>query len=281
MITGSDLASIWGQRFQTPDSGAAGNPATFDPTFASYLGEPPAPVPFEISKADFASVFTALGGSQGGADAKFAQLDKGGDGTLDQGDLLSGAPYAPALSATQPPDPSGPAPYMVPIEDPATALLWTGNIAPTAPSSDAHPQPAAPTFGDLPPSPGSSSPTGGLAWMSPEGMRVLLDAQAAKTTPASYVGNPPPPVDFEITKSNYETVFMQLGGSLEEADLLFAKLDQDGDGSLDQGDLLIGAKNTAPALTATNGPAAPVGLAASGTLVSQLLPNNPFPLPVK
>ena len=52
-------------------------------------------------------------------------------------------------------------------------------------------------------------------------------ALSGKFSPASYLGNPPPPVDFEITKTNYETVFTQLGGSLEQADLLFAKLDQE------------------------------------------------------
>jgi hypothetical protein len=117
--------------------------------------------------------------------------------------------------------------------------------------------------------------------MSTEDMQVLLHAQAEQNAPPSYLGNPPAPVDFEITKTNFETVFTQLGGSLDQAYLSFAKLDQDGDGTLDQGDLLTGAKSTAPALTATNGPAGPVGLAAPGTLAVQLLPNNPLPFTVK
>jgi hypothetical protein len=291
MITGYGLASILGKAVQTPDSGAAATPGAPDAAFATYLGNPPDPIPVEIPKSDFDSVFTAMGGSQAQADAVFAQLDKDGDGTLDQGDLLAkGGQSPPALTAAQPYDPSVAAPNagFAPVEDPATALLWTGGIAhadPAGVSPGGQPSPTPPGAGDMPASPVWSGPTGGLAWMSPEGMGVLLHAQAAQDAPASYAGNPPPPVSFEITKTNFETVYTAFGGSLDQADLLFAKLDQDGDGTLDQGDLLSGAKNAPPALTATNSPAGPAGLAGPGApgneLGLQTLLTNPPPFTVR
>src|SRR5262249_35226337 len=83
MITGYGLPSILGQGLQTPDSSGAVAAGAPDPSFASYLGNPPPPVPFEIQKADFESVFTALGGTQSQADVVFARLDTDGDGAID------------------------------------------------------------------------------------------------------------------------------------------------------------------------------------------------------
>jgi hypothetical protein len=155
-------------------------------------------------------------------------------------------------------------------------LLWT--------DSSAHPDPTAVAPGSEPSSTPSGDPNGKsfsrvLALWSDPTSRVhwlLPDGTAAFPTADAWA---PAPMSFEISKTDFETVYTGLGGTLAQADLLFAKLDQDADGSIDKADLLAGAKNAAPALTATNGPAAPAGLAAPETpgneLGAQTLLGNP------
>ena len=112
MILGYGLTSILGQRLRPEDSGSAANASPGDPTFASYIGNPPDPVSFEITKANFDNVFTAFT-ALAPADLLFTQIDSDGDGTINQGDLLARGgqtnPVVPVAwtSTVAPADPTG------------------------------------------------------------------------------------------------------------------------------------------------------------------------------
>ena len=76
---------------------------------AAFTKDPgPPTASFDITKENFVSVFTALGGTLGQADLLFSQLDVDKDGILQAGEFRPVGPVAPALTSTNgPPGPAG------------------------------------------------------------------------------------------------------------------------------------------------------------------------------
>ena len=229
-----------------------GFPAS-DPNFAAYPDNPPAPGAFDIPKGNSGNAFTALGLSQAQAGLPFAPVDPTGGAGL------------------------GP--------DSARPALWPGPTTPGEPTSDGgQSQTAAKQTQDnqvLSGTPALPNSADGLSWMSPGGM----NAPTPGSVPTAFTKTPDgPPVYLDITKQAFENVFTALGGTLEQADLVFSQLDVDNDGILQMNELKP-VRPVAPALTATNGPAGPAGLAAPGMSGSDsgvpTLLGNPPPFPVR
>jgi EF hand domain-containing protein len=236
-------------------------------TPGGYVGNPPAPVPFDISKANYEAVFTALGGASSAADSLFAQIDRNGDGVIGQDELLArGDSNNPALAAGNlsgwaPSGPNGLDPTGIPGYSLGNALQSISTVGQQPPSSaitadtgssvgTAHVETSLNTRvqdgdnGQPSPAPQSSAVPGlpesikGLSRMAPEGLGFLIQVQGGEGTPGGYVGNPPAPVPFDISKANYEAVFTALGGALSVADSSFAQIDRNGDGVIGQDELL-------------------------------------------
>jgi EF hand domain-containing protein len=229
-------------------------------TPGGYVGNPPAPVPFDISKANYEAVFTALGGALSAADLLFAQIDSNGDGVIDQNELLArGNSNNPALAAGNPGGRLGNALQSISTfgqQQPSSTNADAGSVVGTAlvkasfdarvPDGDNGQRGSAPQSSALPALPESNRT---LNWLAPNGPGLLTQVQGGESTPGGYVGNPPAPVPFDISKANYEAVFTALGGALSAADLLFAQIDSNGDGVIDQNELLARGNSNNPALS--------------------------------
>jgi hypothetical protein len=267
---GNALQSISSFGQQPPSSAIAADPGSVigaapqSSTPDGYVGNPPAAVPFGISKSNYEAVFTGLGGVLSAADLLFVQIDKNGDGVIDQDELLArGNSNCPALATfgqQQPPSAL--------TADPGSAV----DAAHVEASFDLRVPDA--NNGQLSPTPQSSATSAlpgsnwALNWLTPNGPGLLTQVQGGESTPGGYVGNPPPPVPFDISKANYEAVFTALGGASSAADSSFAQIDRNGDGVIGQDELLARGDSNNPPLAAGNlgggVPSGPNGLDPTG-----------------